>query len=296
MGAASRYNDREEIQKHYDVMSPYYQSLWGEHIHHGYWIRGDETKETAQSQLVDHLAEAAGICAGQKILDAGCGIGGSSIHLATKYGATVTGITISPVQVEMATKRAASAGVNAKFLLMNAENIQIDEKFDVLWSVESISHYENPRKFFGGAGKLLKPVGTLAITDWFKKENLTRSLEEEYIRPIEKSMMVELHTMGEYGEWLKESGLERSKNEILNDRCAKTWDVCLEIIKDMSFWKLAAQNGAEFVTFLKGFRAMRAGFASGNFIYGMMVAKAKSTEPADGRSALKSVPAAMKTR
>ena len=296
MGAASRYNDREEIQKHYDVMSPYYESLWGEHIHHGYWIRGDETKEAAQSQLVDHLAEAAGISAGQRILDVGCGIGGSSIHLAQKYGATVTGITTSPVQVGMATRIAARADANANFLLMNAESIQIDEQFDVIWSVESISHYENPRKFFGGVGKLLKPSGILAITDWFKKEHVAGSAEEEYIRPIEKSMMVELHTMGEYGEWMKESGLEPSKNEILNKQCAKTWDVCLDIIKDMSFWKLAAQNGAEFVTFLKGFRAMRAGFASGNFIYGMMVANAGVSKSADGRSALKNVPAAMKTR
>jgi tocopherol O-methyltransferase len=274
MGAANRYNDREEIQKHYDVMSPYYESLWGEHIHHGYWIRGDETKETAQALLVDHLAEAAGISAGCTILDVGCGIGGSSIHLAKKYGATVTGITISPVQVEMARKSAAREGAKASFLLMNAENIQIDEKFDVIWSVESISHYQNPRKFFAGAAKLLKPKGKLAITDWFKKERLPRSVEDEYIRPIEKSMMVELHTMGEYQEWLKESAINSCKNEILNEQCAKTWDVCLDIIKDLSFWKLAAQNGAEFVTFLKGFRAMRAGFASGNFIYGMMVAKA----------------------
>ena len=296
MGAASRYNDREEIQKHYDVMSPYYESLWGDHIHHGYWIRGDETKETAQSQLVDHLAEAAGISAGCKILDVGCGIGGSSIHLAEKYGAMVTGITISPVQVEMAGRRAASAGANASFLLMNAENIQIDEKFDVIWSVESISHYESPRNFFAGVAKLLRPGGILAITDWFKKERLTRSVEEEYIRPIEKSMMVELHTMGDYTGWMNESGLAPNKREIWNEQCAKTWDVCLDIIKDMSFWKLAAQNGAEFVTFLKGFRAMRAGFASGNFIYGMMVAKADTTESGDGRSTLKSVPAAMKTR
>lgn len=274
MGAAGRYNNPEEIQKHYDVVSPYYESLWGEHIHHGYWIRGDESKEIAQSQLVDHLAETAGIPAGSKILDVGCGIGGSSIHLAKKYGAAVTGITISQVQVEMARKRAENEGANAKFLLMNAESMDFDERFDVIWSVESISHYENPGRFFSNAGKLLRPGGTLAITDWFKKEKLEARIEAEYIQPIEKSMMVELHTMEKYSQWMKEQGLEINKSEMLNRHCAKTWDVCLDIIKDVAFWKLAAENGAEFVNFLKGFRAMRAGFESGNFIYGMMVAKA----------------------
>lgn len=45
-----RANDKEKVREHYDRMSPYCHSLWGEHIHHGYWIRGDESKETAQVQ------------------------------------------------------------------------------------------------------------------------------------------------------------------------------------------------------------------------------------------------------
>ncbi|MFY9939565.1 MAG: hypothetical protein WAK33_21965, partial [Silvibacterium sp.] len=51
-----RPNDKRKIVEHYDFVSPYYQSLWGEHIHHGYWIRGDESKELAQLQLMEHLA------------------------------------------------------------------------------------------------------------------------------------------------------------------------------------------------------------------------------------------------
>src|SRR5207248_5861380 len=128
--------------------SLYYHSLWGEHIHHGYWIRGDESKETAQVQLIEHLAQAAGIPPGARILDVGCGFGASSIYLAQKYGAEATGITISPVQVEMANKAAALDGVNAKFALMDAEEMRFDETFDVVWSIESISHYPQKQKFF----------------------------------------------------------------------------------------------------------------------------------------------------
>ena len=56
-----RYNDKARIRDHYDRVSPYYHDLWGEHLHHGYWIRGDETKEQAQVQLIEHLARAAEI-------------------------------------------------------------------------------------------------------------------------------------------------------------------------------------------------------------------------------------------
>jgi hypothetical protein len=59
---------------------------------------------------------------------------------------------------------------------------------------------------------------------------------------------------------------------VLNKNCARTWDICLDIIRNRSFWELAAKNGAEFVHFLKAFKAMRAGFASGNFVYGLIVA------------------------
>src|SRR5260370_33331425 len=85
--AMNRYNDKQRIRDLYDRTSPYYQSLWGAHIHHGYWISGEETKETAQNQLIEHVARAAGLGRGCKILDAGWGVGGRSSALATKYGA-----------------------------------------------------------------------------------------------------------------------------------------------------------------------------------------------------------------
>jgi tocopherol O-methyltransferase len=116
-----RSNDKDTIIEHYDLVSPYYRSLWGEHLHHGYWIRGDESKEEAQLQLIEHLAELAKIRPGWEILDIGCGYGGSSLYLAKNYNAAVTGITISPVQAEMAIQAAARQQLDAKFLVMDAE-------------------------------------------------------------------------------------------------------------------------------------------------------------------------------
>src|SRR5258708_9823903 len=107
------YNEKQRIRYLYDRTSPYYQSLWGAHIHHGYWISGEETKETAQNQLIEHVARAAGLGAACKILDVGCGFGGSSIYLAKKYGAEATGSTLSPIQLEMAPETAAAYAATA---------------------------------------------------------------------------------------------------------------------------------------------------------------------------------------
>lgn len=269
----ARPNEKQKIIEHYDLVSPYYYSLWGEHLHHGYWIRGDESKEQAQVQLIEHLASLADIKPGTRMLDIGCGFGASSLFLTSRYGVRATGITISSVQVKMANRAAEEAKAHAKFLLMDAEALQFSEPFDLLWSVESISHYEDPQRFFRSAVRLLKPGGTFALTDWFRKENLASKEKKKFIEPIEKAMFVELHEMDEYQEFLRSSRLRIVHREVLSAHCAKTWELGARIIRDKSFWALAAKQGPPFVNYLKGFQAMRAGYASGNFVYGLLVAK-----------------------
>jgi len=269
----TRHNDKEKIKEFYDLVSSHFHELWGEHLHHGYWIRGDETKERAQIQLIEHLAQMADIQPGRTVLDVGCGTGASSIYLAKRYNAEATGITISPVQVSLASQAAARENINATFLLMDAESMRFERSFDVVWSVESVSHYQDIARFFASASRLLKPNGNIAVIDWFKKPGINSAEYKKEILPIEKAMLVELGTMPEYEAWLKASKLKIVKSEILNENCAKTWDLGLDIIKNKSVWKAAATNGPMFVHFLKAFRAMRAGFASGKFVYGLLVAQ-----------------------
>jgi tocopherol O-methyltransferase len=268
----TRSNDKQKIIQHYDLITPFYRSLWGEHLHHGYWINGDEPKEKAQFQLTEHLAQLANIKPASEILDVGCGLGASSLYLARTYRASVTGITISPVQVEMATQAAAREALDVNFLMMDAEAMSFEKQFDVIWCVESISHLQNREAFFGSAIKLLKPGGSVAIIDWFRKKDLTRAQMRKFVAPIEKGMFVELQSMEDYEELLVCKGLQILHREVLNKNCAKTWDVSLEIIRNKNFWTLAAKHGSLFVSHLKAFGAMRAGFASGNFVYGLLIA------------------------
>jgi tocopherol O-methyltransferase len=272
-GAMTRLNDKEKIRAFYDLVSSHFNDLWGEHLHHGYWIRGNETKERAQIQLIDHLAQIANIQPGCTILDVGCGTGASSVYLAKHYNAEATGITISPVQVDLANQAAAREDVNATFLLMDAEAMKFQRRFDVVWSIESISHYHDIANFFASAAGLLNPNGTVAVIDWFKKPNLNATEYKKNILPIEKGMLVELRTMQEYAAWMESKNLRVIKTEILNENCAQSWDLGLDIIKNRSLWKLAATHGVMFVDFLRAFRAMRAGFASGTFIYGLVIAQ-----------------------
>ncbi len=276
----TRPNDKRKILEHYDMVSPYYKSLWGDHIHHGYWVRGDETKEQAQQQLIEHLAALARIQPGSNLLDIGCGFGGTSLYLARTRGVHATGITISPVQIKMANDAAEKEGLDAHFELMDADELHFDETFDVLWSVESISHYHDRRRFFERATSYLAPGGAFVLTDWFKKPGLSERDTEKYVRPIEKSMFVELATMDTYQQYLEASGCRIVHRDVLNEQCARTWNVALNIIKEKAFWELALRHGADFIAFLRGFQAMRDGFSSGAFVYGLFVAEKLPQSPA----------------
>ena len=92
-----RSNEKHRIIEHYDLLSPYYRSLWGDHLHHGYWIRGDESKEKAQLQLIEHLAQRTNVKPGSDILDIVCGFGATSLfYLAKHFNAAVTGTSLFP--------------------------------------------------------------------------------------------------------------------------------------------------------------------------------------------------------
>jgi len=86
-------------------------------------------------------------------------------------------------------------------------------------------------------------------------------------------MYVDLETMDDYESYLVASGLQIVQRPDLTRQCAKTWDLGLDMIRDRSFWTLATKKGKDFVACLKAFRAMRAGYASGNFVYGLFIAR-----------------------
>ena len=83
------------------------ERLWGEHIHLGFYPLGKKNIDfrEAKVQFVHELVKWSGLDKlpkGSRILDVGCGIGGSSRILSKYYGFNVTGITISPGQVKRA--------------------------------------------------------------------------------------------------------------------------------------------------------------------------------------------------
>lgn len=265
---------KDKIIAHYDVLSPYYRELWGVHIHHGYWKTGKETKAEAQEQLIAELISRAGIGRTARILDVGCGLAGTAIYLSQALDAHVTAITISPIQIEIGSDLVRRCGADVRLLLMDAEDIAIEDRFDLAWSVEAISHLAAKRACFASIARLLTDGGTLVIADWFKSDTATAAEAAEFLQPIEKAMLVpKLETASTYEQYIREAGLTVTSFDDLSSRVARTWDLAAGLVKNPALWRFAATRGTDFLAFLQGIAAMRAGYKSGALVYGMILAQ-----------------------
>jgi len=264
---------KDQIVRHYDELSPFYRDVWGIHIHHGYWSTGTETKEEAQEQLIRELASRAKIRNGSRILDVGCGMGGSAIFLSETFGARVIGITISPAQVEIGNELARRCGADVQLTQMDAEAMAMDERFDVVWSVEAISHLSDKPACFRSIAQVLDSGGTLVIADWFRSSIATPAQDRDILGPIERTMLVpKLEVPSVYSDYITQTGLKVTSFEDLSTNVFKTWDVAIDLIGKPALWKFAAARGKDFVSFLEGFVAMRAGYKSKSLVYGSLIA------------------------
>jgi cyclopropane fatty-acyl-phospholipid synthase-like methyltransferase len=156
-------------------------------MHMGFWDNGTRRLRDALLKENEILAKQAGVASRDRVLDAGCGVGGSSIYLAAHYGCNVTGITISAQQVRHARQYAQYYDVNklTTFFVADYTNIPCgDNSFDVIWAIESVCHAYNKMDFLKEAYRLLKQGGRMIVADGFQsKRRLTR--EEEAL--LEKS-------------------------------------------------------------------------------------------------------------
>jgi tocopherol O-methyltransferase len=265
------FNAIDKIQEHYDIASPYYLKLWGKHLHHGYYETDRESKEEAAEKLVKLLVKRSQLSSGARVLDVGCGMGGSAIWLAENLGCAVTGISISPVQIQMANEASEGMKNRPTFLVDDANQLSVKGSFDVVWVVEALAHLSNRGNFFRTAAELLVAGGKICEAAWLKDDGLRTEDEEKYIRPIEKGMLVSLPDLSEYKRHIDNNGLRLLHYEDVSVKVAGTWDLCLGIMRDKTVWRLASRHGKEFTAFLKSFKAMRAGFRSGRFRYALMV-------------------------
>jgi tocopherol O-methyltransferase len=174
--------EARSIVAYYDTAELDYRLVWrlGSQMamHFGYWDSSTKTLAAALQRENQILAEWAGIREPDRVLDAGCGVGGSAIYLGRRIGCRVLGITLSRSQVRRAERNAARSRVSELVHFEVRDFLATgfpDASFDVVWAIESVCHAENKPDFLREAHRILRPGGRLIVADGFAvKTELSR--------------------------------------------------------------------------------------------------------------------------
>ena len=150
---------------HYDRVTEIWEKwVMGPELHFGYFESPDDDLADAASELTTVMAEESQLQPGLQLLDVGCGVGTQARRLAAEFGCEVTGISNSPVGVEMAKARADVEGV--RFVVADAmDNGLPDASFDRVWALESVHVMPDPQRVFSECARVLRPGGRIALCD-----------------------------------------------------------------------------------------------------------------------------------
>ena len=156
------------------------ERLWGDHVHLGHYgdPAGHRDFRAAKVAFVHELIRWSGLDQlppGSRVLDVGCGIGGSARILARDYGFEVLAISISPGQIQRAQDLTPAALGHCRFAVMDALALDLPDGsdsngFDAVWSVEAGPHMPDKQRYADELLRVLRPGGLLAVADWNRRD------------------------------------------------------------------------------------------------------------------------------
>ena len=119
------------------------------------------------------LASAAGIKAGDRVLDLGCGIGGPARYLASTLGCKVTGLDLSPSFVEAATYLTARCGLTELVTFIEGDALQLpfdEAALDSVFLQHVAMNISDRAALYGEVHRVLRPKGCFVTYDLVLKE------------------------------------------------------------------------------------------------------------------------------
>ena len=271
----SRAEITDQITTFWNKTTEGFLAAWGPHIHHGYFESYAETPVEAQEKLIEKLTALMDISPHDKILDVGCGMGGSSIYLAKKFSASVVGISLSQCQVDIATEALKKDGVkNVSFKVEDALSLASfpDNELDVVWSLESCEQFYDKKLFIQQAYRVLKPGGTLMLATWCSNaDNYAGHEAKKYKKLCVVFQLPYMPTINRYHHLLQGQGFAICHILNWSSYVSKSWEIGLAGIKLHSLFKMFQLSGWRGLLFIKNAKLMQQGFEEGRIEYGVFV-------------------------
>ncbi len=262
--------EKRAIRLSNDLATPFYRIFWGRHIHHGLWTAA-ETPAAAQSNLMEAVIGEAGLRGGERVLDIGCGIGTSAVHLAKAWGCEVTGVTISRVQQQWATLGAFVNGVGARtrFLAADVEAVKLSPAaFDLIWVVECAEYLFDKPGFVRRLAEWLKPGGRAVVCAWETGDGPLSEESQQRVYDVCAGFGYPSLSSGEeYRRWFAEAGLEVERRSDWTDQVSRTWEISWHDSERSPVHWFARAIGRNRLTFWDHYLAILTAYRTGAMKY-----------------------------
>jgi cyclopropane-fatty-acyl-phospholipid synthase len=158
---------RTNVAHHYDIGNDLYRLFLDEDLQYScaYFTDPANSLEQAQMDKKAHIAAKLALAPGQRVLDIGCGWGGTALYLHATAGVDVLGVTLSQEQLKVARQRARNAGVqdHVKFELIDYRSVE--GRFDRIVSIGMFEHVGAAHydEFFAKCRDLLADDGVMLL-------------------------------------------------------------------------------------------------------------------------------------
>ena len=227
------------IKEYYDHNQILYDLVYSQGtngMHYGFWDKNTKSSSDAILNTNRITSKYLEIGANDTVLDAGCGVGGTSIFIAEKSGANVHGITISDVQLKKA-KALASRSKNPGLLSFSNQDFTRtgfkDGTFSKVFGIESVCHATKKISFLREAHRILKKNGRIVVADGFlARPPLTEREKTTYQKWLDGWALPHLAKKEEFYSDLKKAGFKKVRYHDMLLKVRKSRD----IIHGLGFW------------------------------------------------------------
>ena len=158
---------RKNVAHHYDVGNDLYRLFLDDDMQYScaYFTDPGNSLEQAQSDKKAHIAAKLDLKPGQRVLDIGCGWGGTALYLNRVADVDVLGITLSEEQLKVARQRAADAGVSDRVKFELIDYRSLTGRYDRIVSIGMFEHVgaKHFDEFFATCRGLLADDGVMLL-------------------------------------------------------------------------------------------------------------------------------------
>ncbi|MEU6021785.1 methyltransferase domain-containing protein [Micromonospora sp. NPDC047134] len=183
-------------------------------IHRGVWtpdvVNAAQAMDTVNRLMIERLR--GHIPSGTaRVLDLGCGVGGTMVRLAQEVDGFISGVTISRVQAEIAAKRFAREGLTDRCQVICADFAELpaEPQYDAIVAVEAVVHSPSLEKLLPSLVDRLRPGGRLILCDdWMTDKDRGLAARERCLDQFRAGWRVgSLHTVAELAAMAERAGL-----------------------------------------------------------------------------------------